>query len=97
MIIFSAAYSALRDSKVVNEPGPAISGKAIGIMDDPPSGPLFRKISTSKIISSEKIKMINAPATANDWISTLNNFNTASPENRKTIRISKATELAFSA
>ena len=41
--------------------------------------------------------MINAPATANDCMSTLNNLNTASPENKKPIRISNATPLALNA
>ena len=95
IIIFTVSYSARSDSKVVKEPGPAIKGKASGTMDEPPSGPLFLKISTSRIISIAKIKITRAPATANDWMSTLKSFRIPSPENKNTIKIIKAIALAL--
>ena len=58
-IMFSMAYSARNDSNVVKEPGPAISGKASGTIDEPPSGPLFPKISTSRIISMARKVPLN--------------------------------------
>jgi len=91
------AYSARKESNVVNEPGPAINGKAIGTTEEAPSGPLFLKISTSRIISSEKIKITKEPATAKDSISTLNSLRIQSPANKKTTRMTRATRLVLAA
>jgi len=33
------AYSACKESNVVNDPGSAIRGNAMGIIEEPPSGP----------------------------------------------------------
>ena len=52
MRIFSIAYSARIERMVVNDAGPATSGKASGTMDVLPSGPLFLKISISSTIST---------------------------------------------
>lgn len=40
-MIFSTEYSARNESNVVNEAGPATNGNAKGIIEAPPSGPLF--------------------------------------------------------
>ena len=53
-MMFSEAYSARRESKVVNDPGPAIRGKAIGIMDEPPSPVLnLIKVNLNQVIENQ--------------------------------------------
>ena len=64
------AYSALSESKVVNEPAPASRGKTKGTSVASFIGPVFLNISISRIISSDIRKITNAPATANEAMST---------------------------
>ena len=70
MIILILAYSARKESKVVKAPAPANSGKTNGTSVASLIGPWFLKISISRIISSDIRKITNAPATANDSMST---------------------------
>ncbi|CDB58353.1 unknown [Bacteroides ovatus CAG:22] len=69
-MILTLAYSARRESKVVKAPAPANRGKTSGTKVASLIGPWFLKISISRIISKDIRKMTNAPATANDSIST---------------------------
>lgn len=64
------AYSARKESSVVNEPAPASSGKTSGTKVASLMGPWFLNISMSSIISSDSRKMTMEPATANDSMST---------------------------
>ena len=64
------AYSARSESKVVNAPAPASKGKTKGTSVASLIGPVFLKISISRIISNDIRKMTNAPATANEAMST---------------------------
>lgn len=77
--MFTVAYSARSESSVVNEPAPANSGNTTGMRVADLIGPMFLKITTSSIISSDMRKITSEPATANDSMSTLNKCNMASP------------------
>lgn len=70
MMMLIAENSARSESKVVNEPGPASKGNTNGTSVASLIGPWFLKISISRIISKDIKKMMKAPATANDAIST---------------------------
>ncbi|OPZ46718.1 MAG: hypothetical protein BWY95_01671 [Bacteroidetes bacterium ADurb.BinA104] len=73
-------YSAFRESSVVNEPGPTISGKTSGTMDEAPLGvESCLNMVISKIISKPMARTTIEPATANDSTSTPNRANTPSP------------------
>lgn len=93
--MFSTAYSARNESSVVNEPGPATKGNANGIMLELPSGPLLRNNSTSSSISTANINITNAPATANDCMSTPKSLSMPSPVKRNTTNIVSAIALAL--
>jgi len=95
IIIFIVAYSALIVKSVVNVPVPAISGKITGTSVTELLGPSFLKISTPKIISIAKTRIIKEPATANEDISTPNRESIISPRNRNTIQIMKEYIVAF--
>lgn len=84
-MIFSILYSARNESRLVNVPAPAIRGKTKGIIVVFFDSPSNLKISTPKIISIASTKMMRAPATANDCMSTLNNLSIISPANRNPI------------
>ena len=77
--ILICANSAFSEISVVNAPGPAISGNTTGIRVASFVGPPYLKISTSRSISKAMMKMMSAPATANDWMSTWKSCSTASP------------------
>ena len=62
------AYSARSDNSVVKAPAPASSGKTSGTRVASLMGPVFLKISTSRIISSDIMKITKA--TANEAMST---------------------------
>ena len=72
MTMFMVAYSARSDSRAVKAPGPATNGNANGTIAALPDGPAFLNMTTSSTISSAIKKMMSAPATANERISTLN-------------------------
>ena len=93
MIMLMVSNSARKESKVVNEPAPAISGKAIGTMDAP-EGESCLKSSTPNIISKAIKAKIKEPAKANEDISTPKRPSSASPTNRKTIMMVNAIEVA---
>ena len=77
--ILILAYSARKESNVVNAPAPASRGNTKGTSVASFIGPWFLKISTSRIISKDIRKITNAPATAKDSISTWNSFSIKSP------------------
>jgi len=97
MIIFAVEYSALRERSVVNVPVPAIRGKITGTSVAESVGPSFLNISTPKIISMARTRIIREPATANEDISTPKRESIASPRNRKTIHIIKDVMVALCA
>ena len=85
--------SARKESKVVNEPAPAINGKAMGTMEAP-DGESYLKTSIPNIISKAIISNTKEPAMAKDEISTPNSPSKASPTNKKIIMMVKATDVA---
>ena len=95
MRMFTGAYSARSDSSVVNEPAPAISGKTTGTSVASLMGPMFLKISMSRIISTAMRKMTKAPATAKLSISTLKSCSTASPAKKKPVSNEAEMSVAF--
>ena len=97
IIMFTLAYSARSESSVVNEPAPANKGNTTGMSVADLMGPIFLKITTSKIISSDIKKMTNEPATANEAISTLNNRSMASPAKKKPSNKPNEIRVAFQA
>lgn len=83
IMMFNTLYSARRESKAVNAPGPAIRGNAIGTMEAPPGLDSFLMISMPRIISMARMKSTTAPATAKEAMSTPNNSSIASPAKKK--------------
>ena len=94
-MIFSTAYSALRDSREVMVPAPAISGKAIGTTEAV-SGASSPKILMPRIISRPSRKSTKAPATAKEFTSIPIRRSIFYPIKRKAIMITPATKEAFS-
>ena len=71
--ILKSEYWARIDSKVVNEPAPAIRGNTTGVkVASFPISVFWRKIDISNTISMAMINTIIEPATANEEISRLN-------------------------
>ena len=95
-IMVIESYAALKDSKVVMVPVPAINGNAIGtILAVSGISSLYSLI--PKIISIAKKKMTSEPAMANDLTSTPRNLRIDSPRKRKRIMIRSETNVACSA
>ena len=94
---FIAEHSARNDMHVVNEPAPAISGKTSGTMVELPSGESFLKMVMLNVISIARAIRTTAPAMAKDGMSTLKNFNNASPMKRNTTNKPKASNDALPA
>jgi len=95
--MFSTWNSALRESKVVKLPGPAINGKAKGktvAVIAVLSSSLYKV--TPKIISSAMKNKIKDPATANELTSTQIIVSKLFPKNKNTIIITPAIMAAFS-
>ena len=69
MIILLTSNSARNESNDVIVPAPAIIGKAIGTIEAV-LGASFLKIVIPKIISKAKNRIIKAPATAKEFMST---------------------------
>ena len=78
-------------------PAPAIRGNITGMIVAEPSGPSLRKISMLNVIFTASTKSTRAPASANEEISILNNFNNPSPAKRNMINIISDIPAAFSA
>ena len=95
IMMFSLWNSDFKESTVVNDPAPAISGNAMGTIEaDEEEISLW--ISIPKIISRAMIKSTNEPATAKDGTSIPTNFKMEFPRNRKEINKIPATIVAFS-
>jgi len=92
MMILIVSNSARNERRVVKEPAPAISGKAMGTMEAP-EGESCLNSSMPNIISNAIITNTNEPAMANEEMSTPNKPKRASPTKRKIIRIVKATDV----
>lgn len=76
-------------------PVPAISGKAIGIMDAVSGiSSLYKRI--PRIISKARKKMTSEPAMAKDFTSTPRKLSMDSPTNKKTTMINAETKVACS-
>ena len=75
----------------------AMKGNITGTIVAEPSGPSLRKISILNVISTASTKSTRAPASANEEISILNNFNSPSPAKRNVINITSDIPAAFSA
>lgn len=97
MIIFTLAYSARSESSVVKEPAPANKGKTTGMSVADLIGPMFLKITTSRIISSDMRKITKEPAMANEAISTLNKRSITSPAKKKPSNNPSEMSVAFHA
>ena len=95
MIILLTSNSARNESNDVIVPAPAIIGKAIGTIEAV-LGASFLKIVIPKIISKAKNRIIKAPATAKEFMSTPMILSISSPKNKKLIIIIAAIIEAFS-
>ena len=82
--MFIEANSAFSESNVVNAPGPASKGNTRGTRVASLIGPLFLKISMSRIISSAIAKIIIPPANATELMSTWKSFKSKSPARKNT-------------
>ncbi len=95
IIISLIAYCERSDKSVVMVPAPAINGNAMG-KTDAVSGMSSLEILMPRIISSEIKNKTNAPAIANDEISSPINFKILSPKKRKRSMINNDVRVAFS-
>ncbi len=94
MNIFNTSYSALNVNSVVNVPGPAINGKAIGTIEAAAGASCLKK-SVPRTISSPMMNSTTAPATANELMSTLKRSSNPCPKNIKAISNTNATLTHF--
>lgn len=95
MIIFTVAYSAFKDKRVVIVPAPAIRGNASGIMEMVSGISSLKKLMPNTI-SIAMIKITIEPAMANEETSKPMICNSASPKNKKSNINDNDTNVAFS-
>ena len=94
-MILITSYSALKESKEVIVPAPAIIGKARGTMEAVSGiSSLYKLI--PKIISSAKKRITKDPATAKELMSIPISLRISSPKNKKLIIMIAETTEAFS-
>jgi hypothetical protein len=94
-MILITSYSALKESREVIVPAPAIIGKARGTMEAVSGiSSLYKLI--PKIISSAKKRITKDPATAKELMSIPISLRISSPKNKKLIIMIAETTEAFS-
>ena len=80
IMMLTAAYSALSESMVVNDPAPTMRGNTSGTNDVRLAGPLsYLNMVMSNIISKPMARITMEPATANDSTLTQNSPRIPSP------------------